>query len=142
MNISMLDWPLLPTSRQASVEVTARWIRQTVPMGNDDDGSADNSYRADAGEENVERRIRFVAADPQAIFDLLTDPSKHVLIDGSGTVRGSNDDVPAQLELGSKFSMSMKMGVPYKMTNEVVEFEEPSLIAWRHMGGHIWRYRL
>ena len=26
--------------------------------------------------------------------------------------------------------------------NEVVEFDEPSLIAWRHMGGHIWRYRL
>ena len=36
----------------------------------------------------------------------------------------------------------MKQGVPYKITNEVVEFDEPSLIAWRHMGGHIWRYRL
>ena len=32
--------------------------------------------------------------------------------------------------------------MPYKITNEVVEFDEPSLIAWRHMGGHIWRYRL
>jgi hypothetical protein len=46
------------------------------------------------------------------------------------------------LTLGSKFAMSMKMGLPYKITNEVVEFDEPSLIAWQHMGKHIWRYRL
>ena len=38
--------------------------------------------------------------------------------------------------------MSMKKGVPYKITNEVVEFDEPTVIAWRHMGQHVWRYRL
>jgi hypothetical protein len=38
--------------------------------------------------------------------------------------------------------MSMKIGVPYKITNEVVEFEENRRIAWRHFGGHIWRYVL
>jgi len=102
---------------------------------NNEDGPDDSSHDTDAGDDKVERRIRFVAADPQAIFDLLADPSTHSLIDGSGTVRGSNDDLPDRLKLGSKFSMSMKMGVPYKMTNEVVEFDEPSLIAWRHMGG-------
>ena len=92
--------------------------------------------------ERVERAIRFVAAPPQAVFDLLADPSKHALIDGSGSVRGALDSSPDRLELGSKFVMSMKIGVPYKMTNEVVEFDEPTLIGWRHVGGHIWRYRL
>jgi len=106
------------------------------------DKSIANSERNDDGDDRVERRVRFVAAEPQAVFDLLADPSKHSLIDGSGSVRGSASDLPERLELGAKFSMSMKLGVPYKMTNEVVEFEEPTLIAWRHMGGHIWRYRL
>ena len=112
-------------------------------MGDDNaDTAVDDSGNNDGSDERVERRLRFVAAEPQAIFDLLADPSKHSLIDGSGSVRGSTSDLPERLELGAKFSMSMKMGVPYKMTNEVVEFEEPTLIAWRHMGGHIWRYRL
>jgi hypothetical protein len=38
--------------------------------------------------------------------------------------------------------MDMKIGVPYKMTNTVVEFEENRRIAWQHFGGHIWRYIL
>jgi hypothetical protein len=38
--------------------------------------------------------------------------------------------------------MEMKVVVPYRMTNEVVEFVENDTIAWRHLGGHIWRYRL
>jgi len=33
-------------------------------------------------------------------------------------------------------------GVPYKMRNTVVEFEEGRRIAWRHFGGHRWRYVL
>jgi uncharacterized protein YndB with AHSA1/START domain len=93
-------------------------------------------------DERVERATRFVAADPQQIFDLLADPSKHALIDGSGTVQASTSDEPVRLALGSKFGMKMRMGLPYRITNEVVELDEPTLIAWRHMGGHIWRYRL
>ena len=38
--------------------------------------------------------------------------------------------------------MDMKIGMKYKITNEIVEFNEPNLIAWRHFGGHIWRYKL
>ena len=38
--------------------------------------------------------------------------------------------------------MDMKIAVPYKMTNTVVEFEENQQIGWRHFGGHIWRYIL
>jgi hypothetical protein len=46
----------------------------------------------------------------------------------------------------------MKWGVPYKMVNRVVEFEENRRIAWqpgpplafmrRFIGGRIWRYEL
>lgn len=92
--------------------------------------------------ERIERAQRLVPATPQQIFDLLADPRQHPLIDGSGTVRAAHDDVPARLSLGAKFGMSMRQGVPYSMTNEVIEFDEPSVIAWRHLGGHVWRYRL
>ncbi|MGB7879497.1 MAG: SRPBCC family protein [Ilumatobacteraceae bacterium] len=93
-------------------------------------------------DERIERGIRFVPAEPQAVFDLLADPSQHPVIDGSGTVKAASDDLPDRLTLGSKFGMSMKMGVPYSITNEVVEFDEPNVIAWRHTGHHVWRYRL
>lgn len=81
-------------------------------------------------------------AEPQEIFDLLADPTKHSLIDGSGTVREARPGNPERLSLGAKFSMSMRQGLPYKITNEVVEFDEPNVIAWRHMAHHVWRYRL
>ena len=104
------------------------------------DGTPDDATTPD--DDKVVRGIRFVTAEPQEIFDLLADPAQHATIDGSGTVKGSGSSTPERLALGTKFGMSMKLGVPYKITNEVVEFDEPSLIAWRHMGGHIWRYRL
>lgn len=84
---------------------------------------------------------RFIPAPRQAIFDLLADPAGHALIDGSGSVRGPVSD-STRLTLGSKFGMRMRIGLPYRITNEVVECDEPSLIAWRHIGGHIWRYTL
>ncbi|HEV7977785.1 SRPBCC family protein [Amycolatopsis sp.] len=83
-----------------------------------------------------------VAAPPEKIFELLTDPSKHPLIDGSGTVKASREGSPQRLELGAKFSMDMKIGAPYKIENTVVEFEEDRLIAWRHFNGHRWRWAL
>lgn len=83
---------------------------------------------------------KFVSAPPQAIFDLLADPRKHNLIDGSGSVQAARLDAPERLSLGSKFGMDMKIGLKYRITNEVVEFDEPRQIGWRHMGGHIWRY--
>jgi uncharacterized protein YndB with AHSA1/START domain len=92
--------------------------------------------------ERIERAQRLIPATPQEIFDLLADPRRHPTIDGSGTIRAAHDDVPVRLTLGAKFGMKMRQGVPYSMTNEVVEFDEPTLIAWRHLGGHVWRYRL
>jgi Polyketide cyclase / dehydrase and lipid transport len=97
---------------------------------------------AAGGSTRIVRRTIQVAAEPQAIFDLLANPASHALLDGSGTVRKSVEDRPDRLRLGSRFSMSMMFGVPYRISNEVVEFDEPTSIAWRHVGGHVWRYRL
>lgn len=92
-------------------------------------------------ESRVVSVSREIAAPPDAIFDLLADPSRHADFDGSGTVQSARGE-STRLELGSKFGMDMKMGVPYRITNEVVEFEENRRIAWRHFGGHRWRYEL
>ncbi|WP_327536123.1 SRPBCC family protein [Nonomuraea solani] len=85
---------------------------------------------------------RIINADSDTIFDLLADPRKHHLIDGSGTVGEPKTDAPERLSMGARFGMDMKMSVSYKVRNEVVEFEEGRLIAWRHGGGHRWRWRL
>lgn len=84
---------------------------------------------------------RVIAADPDTIFAVLSDPSLHPVIDGSGSVQHARGDAK-RLELGSTFGMDMKMGMPYKIQNTVVEFEPGRLIAWRHFNGHRWRYQL
>jgi len=84
----------------------------------------------------------FVPATPHEIFELLANPEMHPVIDGSGSVLAAKDAAPKRLSQGATFGMSMKRGVPYKMTNTVVEFVEDKQIAWRHFGGHIWRYIL
>lgn len=84
---------------------------------------------------------RVIDASPGKIFDVLADPSQHPAIDGSGSVKASRGTAE-RLHLGSKFGMNMKVGVPYPIRNEVVEFEEGKRIAWRHFGRHIWRYEL
>ncbi|GAB3576963.1 SRPBCC family protein [Amycolatopsis endophytica] len=85
---------------------------------------------------------RTVAAPPEKIFELLADPSKHPLIDGSGSVLAAQSGGPERLTLGARFGMDMKMGASYKILNTVVEFEENRLIAWRHFNGHRWRWQL
>lgn len=84
---------------------------------------------------------RVIDAPASEIFDLLADPAKHGEFDGSGTVQSSRSG-PERLQLGSKFGMNMKLGVPYIISNKVVEFEEDKLIAWAHFGKHRWRYEL
>lgn len=85
---------------------------------------------------------REINATPEAIFDLLADPTKHGEIDGSGMVQEARGDAK-RLSLGAKFGMDMKIGpLPYRITNKVVEFEENKLIAWQHFGKHRWRYEL
>jgi uncharacterized protein YndB with AHSA1/START domain len=96
----------------------------------------------------VEKVIR---APAEAIFALLADPTRHPDIDGSGAVKRAKADAPQRLALGSKFGMSMRVGIPYSMVNTVIEFEDNRRIAWqarppgfvgRFSAGRIWRYEL
>ncbi|MFP4149569.1 MAG: SRPBCC family protein [Nitriliruptoraceae bacterium] len=91
-----------------------------------------------------ERKVstsRVIAADRQALFDIVADPRLHPVIDGSGTVKAARESgLPERLAEGTRFGMDMKMGANYRITNTVVEFEEGERIAWRHMSGHRWRY--
>ena len=93
---------------------------------------------------------RMIPAPAEAIFAILRDPARHREIDGSGTVRDAKGE-SQPLELGSRFGMSMKMGLPYSMVSTVVEYEEDRRLAWQTRGptplgqyvaGRIWRYEL
>jgi uncharacterized protein YndB with AHSA1/START domain len=100
---------------------------------------------------DVESVERVIAAPAEKIFALLADPTRHREFDGSGTVRDAAE-APARVGLGSTFGMGMRIGLPYKMTNTVVEYEENRRIAWQPrpaypligllVGGRIWRYEL
>jgi uncharacterized protein YndB with AHSA1/START domain len=93
---------------------------------------------------------KVIKAPAEKIFALLSDPKKHSLIDGSNTVKESAE-TQEPLRLGAKFKMNMRLGVPYVMINEVVEYEENRKIAWqprlagplgKFIGGRIWKYEL
>ena len=87
-------------------------------------------------------RSRFIAATPEAIFEVLATPALHSVIDGSDTVKGAQPRGPERLALGAKFGREMNIKMDYKILNTVCEFEEGRRIAWRHFGGHVWRYLL
>ena len=105
--------------------------------------------------------VELVINAPSAqIFALIADAGKHSSIDGSGTVDHSVPNVGGRaapgeesqpLELGSKFGMSMHVGVPYSMVSTIIEYEENRRLAWQtrgpgsigaHFAGRIWRYEL
>lgn len=104
-----------------------------------------------ASSNDVESVERVIPASAERIFAILADPARHCEIDGSGTVKGVKSP-PQTLGLGSKFGMSMKLGVPYSMESTVIEFEPDRRIAWQTRppgripgklaGGRIWRYEL
>jgi len=93
--------------------------------------------------QRVVSRERVVAAPPSVVFDILTDPRMHPVIDGSGMLQGRISG-PQRLERGSRFGMRMRIlrTVPYLISNIVVEYEQDRLIAWRHLFRHRWRYEL
>jgi uncharacterized protein YndB with AHSA1/START domain len=84
---------------------------------------------------------RVIPAEPQVIFDILADPAKHAVIDGSGTVKAAKEE-STRLALGATFGMSMRNKVSYRTKPKVVEFDEGRLVAWRNIGGPTWRYEL
>ena len=83
-----------------------------------------------------------VPAPPAAVFEVLTDTSRHAEIDGSGSVRGTRGEGTRLTGKGDTFGMSMRVGLPYPITNTVVEFEAGKKIAWCHPGKHRWRWEV
>lgn len=95
----------------------------------------------DTGIPQLKSASIIINAPASKIFDLLARPTMHSVIDGSRSVRGVLK-APDRLSLGAKFGMSMKLGVRYRVTNTVIEFNENKAIAWRHLGRWVWRYEL
>jgi hypothetical protein len=95
----------------------------------------------ETGNEKVKSARIVINAPAEQIFALLANPRRHKEIDGSSTIQ-ENLSGPDKLVLGSKFGMQMHLGVDYRISNTVVEYEENKLIAWRHIGRWIWRYEL
>ena len=100
-------------------------------------------------EGNVISVERVIATPASDLFRIVADANRHPEIDGSGSVVKPKSGTPQALTLGSTFGMSMKMGVPYSMSNTVIEFDQDRRIAWktvfsgflgRVVGGRIWRY--
>lgn len=82
-----------------------------------------------------------INASAEKIFSFLSDPRKHRLFDGTKSIQ-ANISGPTKLYLGAKFGMRMKIKIPYKVTNQVIEYEENRKIAWRHLMKHVWQYEL
>jgi hypothetical protein len=106
---------------------------------------------AQSAQHTVVSVDRVINAPAAALFAVVADATRHPEIDGSGQLVKAKDGAPRQLALGSTFGMAMKMGVPYTVTNTVIEFEQDRRIAWqtvlagplgRFLGGRIWRYEL
>lgn len=98
----------------------------------------------------IKSASRVIPVPAQRLFDIVADPSQHPAFDGSGTVKATPAP-SAKVGLGDEFGMSMHMYIPYKMVNEVVEYEEGRRFAWtpkldgpafmaRNVGPVIWRY--
>ena len=62
-------------------------------------------------------------------------------MDGSEMVKGVIKG-PNKLVLGSKFGMRMKLGIPYVIKNEVIQWQEDQIIAWQHLLHNVWKYEL
>ena len=95
----------------------------------------------ETGKEEVKSARIVINAPAEKIFAILSNPHRHKEIDGTRTIQ-ENISGPDKLVLGSKFGMKMRLGINYRIQNTVVEYEENSLIGWRHLGRWIWRYEL
>ena len=95
----------------------------------------------ETGKEEVKSARIVINAPAEKIFAILSNPHRHKEIDGTKTIQEIISG-PDKLVLGSKFGMKMRLGINYRIQNTVVEYEENSLIGWRHLGRWIWRYEL
>ncbi len=80
----------------------------------------------------VSRRI---GAPVAVIFDILSNPQRHMDCDGSSMLRGPVSNRPIS-GVGDTFTMKMnRLGDDYLMLNYVVEFESDRRIFWQPAPG-------
>ena len=82
-----------------------------------------------------------INAPAKKIFDFLSMPKNHPLMDGSGMVKNTFSG-PERLYLGANFGMRMRLGIPYVIKNQVIEYQDNKSIAWQHLLHNVWRYEL
>jgi uncharacterized protein YndB with AHSA1/START domain len=82
-----------------------------------------------------------VAASAHDVFEYLRRPANHAALSGDHSVRAPTGGASV-LGPGDRFGMGMKVGVPYRISSHVVEFEADRRIAWCHFFGHRWRWEL
>jgi hypothetical protein len=96
-----------------------------------------------------------VNAPVEVVFGVLSDPTTHEAIDGTGWVRKPVEVKPIS-EVGQVFRMNMyhdNHGIgDYEVANRVEVFDPPRAIAWQpgqisddaslDLGGWFWRYDL
>jgi len=96
---------------------------------------------------------RLVRAEPHEIFQILSDPRGHVLIDSSGSLM--NSDGEPVTKVGDRFVVHMDrealddfpIGL-YDVTVEITTFDRDREIAWTILGnldpqlGHVYGYTL
>ncbi|KQR97312.1 polyketide cyclase [Williamsia sp. Leaf354] len=76
---------------------------------------------------------RLIDASAKDVFDILTNPKRHVELDGSGFVRGDENGERISA-VGDVFTMNMDgphMGGEYKTDNHVSGFAKDKLVAWK-----------
>lgn len=84
-----------------------------------------------------------VDAPPEEVFAFVCRPGNHPEISGDQSVKGERHGPEMLAAEGDQFGMRMKMyGLPYRITNTVVEFDPGRKIAWCHPGRHRWRWEV
>lgn len=102
---------------------------------------------------------RKIAAPAEEVFKILTDPARHLDIDGSGLLKDSSGN-PIISGIGDKFAVRLynPLTAHYETLSEVVEYERDRRLAWEpviiavtypedeaHVGTHFgqrWTYAL
>lgn len=122
------------------------------PFGEDEfESAADEHAEPETSSgvpDDVDRVIsasRDIAAPVATIFELIADPAQQPRWDGNDNL---NEAAPGQRvrKVGDVFEMTLNSG-PVRR-NHIVEFNEPTLIAWlpSEVGGtppgHLWRWEL
>ena len=94
---------------------------------------------------------RAIAAEPGAIFQVLTDPHGHVAIDSSGMLMGASGSPVRRSTTRSSCIWTARPSaitrwVSYDVTVRIVRYDENTEVAWTVEGnfnlGHVYGYRL